>query len=197
MILPRSWYSRETVTVARELLGKYLIHDSNAGLTVGKIVETEAYLGANDPAAHSFKGLTQRTASLFSQPGTIYVYFIYGVHYCFNVVAGVEGDGEAVLIRALEPIAGIELMKQRRGVDDMTKLTNGPAKLVEAMGIRFDQNGGDITEGELTIADAWENQTAAPLPASKIVATTRVGITQAADLPLRFYLKGNSFVSRR
>jgi DNA-3-methyladenine glycosylase len=176
MILPRSFYARETVTVAKELLGKYLIHDMPDGLRVGRIVETEAYLGKNDPAAHSFRGITKRTQAMFGISGSIYIYFIYGMHYCFNIVTGIEGEGEAVLIRALEPVEGI------------AQPCNGPAKLVKAMGIDITQNGNDITQGTLVVCDEYQ-EVRSEVFTSRIKVTTRIGITKAKDLPLRFLLK--------
>jgi DNA-3-methyladenine glycosylase len=176
MILPHSFYARETVTVAKELLGKYLIRNTPDGQRVGRIVETEAYLGKHDPAAHSFRGPTQRTQALFSTPGTIYIYFIYGLHYCFNVVTGVAGEGEAVLIRALEPVTGID------------QPCDGPAKLVRAMGIDSALNGSDIAKGVLLITDEFKGRTSA-LKANDITSTPRIGISKAKDVPLRFLLK--------
>ncbi len=196
MILPRSFYARETVTVARELLGKYLVHETDDGLTVGKIVETEAYLGAQDAAAHSFKGKTPRTEALFGPAGTWYVYSIYGLHACANLVTGQSQRGEAVLIRALEPVAGLETMQRRRGLPITSPLlTNGPAKLVQAMGILLSENGSSAVRPPLYVADSWENQLVDSNPS--IVSTSRVGISLAVELPLRFYLPDSPFISRK
>jgi DNA-3-methyladenine glycosylase len=189
MILSRSFFSRDTVQVAQDLLGCYLSHTTDAGTTVGKIVETEAYLGAADPAAHSFRGPTPRTQVMFGQPGTAYVYFIYGMHYCFNVVTGGAGRGEAVLIRALEPTQGLEVMQARRHMTAVKQLCSGPAKLVQAMGILRSHNGDDVTQGDLVFLSRETD------PA--ITTTTRVGITQAAERPLRFYISDNEFISRK
>ena len=188
-ILPRSFYARDTVTVARELIGHYLVHRSPEGLTAGMIVETEAYL-QGDPACHAARGMTPRNRVMFGPPGHAYVYFIYGMHFCFNVVTREEGVGEAVLIRALEPVAGIELMRRRRGREKITELCSGPARLVEAMGITRAHNGYDLTREPLYICRGRHTSL-------KLVTTTRIGVTEGRDLPLRFYLEGSPYVSRK
>ncbi len=182
-----SFLTEDTRTIAKKLLGMYLIHESTEGKTVGKIVETEAYLW-NDPAAHSFSGKTKRNAPMFGKPGIAYVYFTYGMHFCFNVVTAEEGKGEAVLIRALEPIEGIELMKKRRKQEEIHAICNGPAKLVQAMGIRKKYNGHFLLEKPLYLEEKKENV--------KIISKQRIGITKASDKKWRFLIKGNSFVSR-
>ncbi|MDF9407411.1 DNA-3-methyladenine glycosylase [Pelotomaculum isophthalicicum JI] len=187
--LPRAFYDRDTVTVARELLGSLLVHMSPEGITAGKIVETEAYL-QGDPACHASRGITRRNRVMFGAPGYAYVYFIYGMYYCFNVVSAPEGVGEAVLIRALEPVEGLQLMRLRRKRERLEELCGGPAKLVQAMGITRSHNGMDLTGGTLFIHKAQETN-------EPIVMTTRVGIREGADMPLRFYLKGNRFVSKK
>jgi DNA-3-methyladenine glycosylase len=180
---------KNTVKAAKELLGRYLVHKTPSGTTMGKIVETEAYL-SNDPASHSSRGKTKRNEKMFGKPGTAYIYLIYGIYKCFNVVTKSEGIGEAVLVRALEPISGIELMKKRRKKNKLKDLCSGPAKLVSAMGITKAHNGSNLFKGNLKlISKSGKKQ--------KIVKTTRVGITKAAHLPLRFYIKGNEFVSRK
>ncbi|HIH14935.1 MAG TPA: DNA-3-methyladenine glycosylase [Nanoarchaeota archaeon] len=179
-------FKKDTKDFAQELLGMYLVHESAEGKTVGKIVETEAYLW-NDPAAHSFRGKTQRNAPMFGKPGTAYIYFTYGMHYCFNVVTANEGVGEAVLIRALEPIEGIALMKKRRKMEDLYSLCNGPAKLVQAMGIIKELNTHFLLEKPLYLLSKKE--------AFSLVAKTRIGISKAQKEKLRFYMKGNNFVS--
>jgi DNA-3-methyladenine glycosylase len=191
-ILPRSFYTRQTVDVARALLGKLLVHRdtsggvTSGGVTSGIIVETEAYLGEEDMAAHSAAGLTARTRVIFGQPGHAYVYLNYGIHECLNLVAEPEGKAGCVLIRALEPVDGIELMRERRrGARD---LASGPGKLTQAMGIGRSLNGADVTRGPLTVCDHQ------PPPA--IGSSPRVGITKSVDLPLRFFVVGNPFVSR-
>ncbi|MBS1828758.1 MAG: DNA-3-methyladenine glycosylase [Acidobacteria bacterium] len=186
MILPRSFYDRPTVEVARDLLGKVVVHGSAAG----RIVETEAYVGMHDAAAHASRGLTPRTKVIFGEPGHAYVYFIYGMYYCLNIVAEAEGSPGCVLIRALEPLRGIALMRRRRGVERLEALASGPGKLTLAMGIDLRLNGADVTEGDFTVEDDGS-------PAEHPIAEgPRIGIRKAADWPLRFWLKGNRFVSR-
>jgi DNA-3-methyladenine glycosylase len=195
MILQESFYQQETITVARELLGKILVHESKEGTTTGKIVETEAYRGPEDQAAHSSGGRrTARNGVMFGQKGHAYVYFIYGLYYCFNVTAGnVPGKPEAVLIRALEPVAGKKIMAKRRGQElKEANLTNGPSKLCMAMCISKAQNKTDLTAPPLFIEDA-------PLvPQEDIVETTRVGVDYSGEWKnktWRFYIKNNRFVS--
>ncbi|HSH31889.1 MAG TPA: DNA-3-methyladenine glycosylase [Candidatus Saccharimonadales bacterium] len=188
--LPQEFYQRDATTVARDLLGKLLTNQTAAEVTAGQIVETEAYLGSRDPASHAFRGQTPRTAVMFGPAGRAYVYFTYGMHYCFNAVTGPEGVAEAVLIRALEPVEGINLMRQRRGQADIRQLCSGPAKLVQALGITKTDSGVDLATGPLQILDL---KSYAP---ADIMAVPRIGIRQAAHLPLRFLLKGNTFVSK-
>lgn len=188
--LPRDFYHRDTVTVARDLLGCILVHSTPQGTTSGVIVETEAYL-QSDPACHAARGRTRRNSVMFGPPGQAYVYFIYGMHYCFNVVSATEGVGEAVLVRALEPLSNLDLMRQRRARENVRDLCSGPAKLTEAMGIGLEQNGMDLIRGSLYICPG-ESGDSGP-----IVTTTRVGIRAGIDLPLRFYLGRSRYVSRK
>ncbi|MBP1929758.1 DNA-3-methyladenine glycosylase [Methanolinea mesophila] len=196
MILPRDFYGRDTVEVAQDLLGCCLVHPEGRKTTAGIIVETEAYL-SGDPAAHSYIGRTNRNEVLFGPVGHAYVYLIYGMHYCINVVTGEEGSGEAVLVRALEPVIGIPVMIGRRGTPTLSRLCSGPGKLTRAMGITRECNGVSFVNGPLQIRT--RENTTGPNPALKpeIVRTTRIGIVKAADKPLRFYLKGNPNISRK
>lgn len=186
-ILPKFYYN-DTVNIARGLLGKILIHLLPEGLVMGKIVETEAYLSRDDPACHAVRGETKRNEAMFGPPGNAYVYLIYGMYYCFNVVTGKEGTGEAVLIRALEPLEGIMEMQQRRGISELSNLTNGPGKLCQAMGINKAHNKISLTDSDLVIMDTKEN----PL----IASSPRIGIKAGTDLLLRFYIPNNPYVSR-
>jgi DNA-3-methyladenine glycosylase len=186
-ILPRRFYSRPTVEVAQNLLGKVLRHRETSGI----IVETEAYLGGDDLAAHSSRGMTDRTRVIFGEPGHAYVYLIYGMYECLNLVAEPRGEPGCVLIRALEPAEGIEIMHSRRkAARNMHQLASGPGKLTLALAITREHNGVDVTRGPITV---HAHKTA---PTVEIVTTPRVGITQCADWPLRFYIAGNPFVSR-
>ena len=179
--LPRGFYDRDTRVVARALLGCVLAHDH----TAGRIIETEAYL-ADDPASHSHNGKTARNSSMFGPPGHAYVYFTYGMHHCVNVVTRREGTGEAVLIRALEPLDGIELMKRRRkGADH---LCSGPAKLTQALAITRAHDGADLTRGALRILPpesypGWSGK-------EKILTTPRIGITKAIEKKWRCVVQG-------
>jgi len=194
--LPASFYDRDPRRVSRELLGKVLVRRDGRNLLVGRIVEVEAYLGRNDPAAHSFAGRTARNAVLWGPPGFAYVYFIYGNHYCFNVSCLADGLAGGVLFRALEPIAGIEAMARARGlaaaeVRDLRRLTSGPGRLAEAFGItRVRDNGKDLTSAK---SDLWIADDGTPRPRVKV--TPRIGITKAAERPLRYIIPGNRFVS--
>lgn len=175
--------------VAPRLLGSYLIRTIDGKRLVGKIVETEAY-DQSDAASHSYKGKTPRTEVMFGPAGHLYVYFTYGMHYCMNIVTGPIGHGSAVLIRALEPIEGVELMAQNRGHKDGLELTNGPAKVCQALSIDKTWNGHDLREVPLQLIIK------PPLQPEEIVQTTRIGISQAKDQPWRFFIKNNDYVSR-
>jgi DNA-3-methyladenine glycosylase len=184
--LPRVFYDRPVLEVARDLVGCTLTH----GRTAGVIVETEAY-HESEPACHAFVGLTPRTSVLFGAPGSAYVYRSYGIHALFNAVCEPEGVGAAVLIRALEPIAALEQMRARRGLHAVEQLCSGPGKLTQALAIELEHNGEDLVRGPLRIGPrppGWEDVEA--------VVGTRIGITKAAELPWRFCAVGSRSVSR-
>jgi DNA-3-methyladenine glycosylase len=188
--LPISFYDRPTEQVARDLLGAVLECTTPLGTASGRIVETEAYLGPDDPACHAVAGLTERTRNLHGPPGIAYVYFIYGVHWCFNAVTREEGHGSAVLVRAVEPLAGVDLMRERRGnVRRDVDLTNGPGKLCQALGIDGAMDGTRLTQPPLRILAA------PPVEGGDVEITPRIGITRAADWPLRWLVRGNPYVS--
>ena len=180
--LPRDFYDRDTIEVAKDLLGKYLVHVSGGVERVGRIVEVEAYLGPHDLAAHSAKGLTPRTKVMFGPPGHAYVYLIYGIYHCMNVVTQAEGTASAVLLRALEPVKNIE------------DRTQGPGLLCRAMHIDRQQNGHDLLSDDLYVGDSGS-----PRKLS-IVKRPRIGVDYAghwARRLLRFYVKGSEYVSKR
>ena len=182
-----SFYERPVVEVARNLIGCVVRHERCAGV----IVEAEAYHDS-EPASHAFVGLTPRTATLFGPPGRAYVYRSYGVHALLNAVCEPEGVGAGVLIRALEPVDGIELMRSRRGIWQIERLCSGPGKLTQALGIELRDNGTDLARGPVAISGrpaAWRNV--------QVAVDQRIGITKAVELPWRFTAAGNRFVSRR
>jgi DNA-3-methyladenine glycosylase len=188
--LPRFFYGRATLTVARELLGAYLVHrlDNHTQL-VGKIVETEAYVGEDDPACHAARGRTNRTEIMYGLPGYAYIYFIYGMYYCLNAVTEREGFPAAVLIRAVEPVDGIEPMRNFRHHVKPRQLTNGPGKLCQAFALDKSQNGADLCGDKLFIA-------AGNSPAEQeIITTPRTGIREGREHYWRFFIKDNPFVS--
>ncbi len=193
MLLSQAFYAQETPLVAKQLLGCFLVHLQGEETTLGRIVETEAYLW-NDPASHAFAGKTKRNDVMFGPVGHAYIYFIYGMHYCINAVSGHEGKGEAVLIRALEPLQGIPVMQKRRRMEKLPLLCNGPAKLAQALALTMPLNGVPLFEGSLQIWSA-DSLSSAPIETLDIVETTRIGISKAKELPLRFYLRGSSYVS--
>ncbi|MBS1874156.1 MAG: DNA-3-methyladenine glycosylase [Acidobacteria bacterium] len=187
VILDAEFYARPAVQVARDLLGKIIVHREAAG----RIVEVEAYLGEGDAAAHAAAGLTARTRVLFGPPGRAYVYLIYGIHECLNFVAEPEGSAGCVLIRALEPVCGVKLMRRRRpAARRLEDLCSGPGKLTVAMGVTRAQNGCDVTHGGFTV-----RALAGSRPIS-VATSARIGVTKSVDLPLRFYIKDSPFVSR-
>ena len=190
--LPQSFYARETELVARGLLGAILECRTPEGIASGRIVETEAYLGEHDLACHAAAGRTARTAPLYGPPGIAYVYFIYGMYWCFNAVTRAEHEPSAVLVRAIEPLAGLELMRRRRPhVRRDIDLTNGPGKLCLALGIDRRLNWKPLQRPPLLI------RAGDPIPDRDVVVTPRIGITQAADWPLRWYVRDNPYVSGR
>jgi DNA-3-methyladenine glycosylase len=195
--LPRAFYEPSAKVVAPRLLGHWLVRNTPLGRAGGLIVETEAYL-VNDPACHGAPGPTLRNKVMFESPGRGYVYLIYGCHFCVNAVCRPAGVAEAVLIRAIEPAFGEDFMRHERPVSRDKDLTNGPAKLCEALGIDRALDGVDICDATSTLFIA-ENPQAQKVRRRKgpIITTTRIGITRAAALPLRFYLDGSPFVSRR
>ena len=197
--LSRGFFNRDPVTVARELLGKLLVRREHASLRAGRIVEAEAYLGVEDPAAHAYSGQTRRNAVLFGPPGHAYVYFIYGNHYCTNISCMPEGDAGCVLLRALEPVCGVAAMAMARDLDPaqlsrttrLRMISSGPGRLSEALGItRARDNAKDLTDRR---SDLWVADDGYLPPA--IVATPRIGVTKAAERPLRFVVAGSPFVS--
>ena len=195
--LPRSFFEPSASLVAPLLLGRWLIHNAPEGRVGGLIVETEAYL-ADDPASHSYRGETARNRSMFGSPGHAYLYFIYGKHWCFNAVCGARGVGEAVLVRAIEPVFGLGSMRLRRRVAADQQLTNGPGKLCAALGLDRGFDGVDLCDASSPVFIA-ENPDRRKLLAGQgtVMTSHRIGISKAADLPLRFHLRGNIHVSRR
>ncbi len=190
MKISRNFFKNTTIEVAKNLLGCVLIHETPHGKVSGVIVETEAYLH-NDPASHSFNGQTKRNSPMFLDAGVAYVYFTYGMHFCFNVVTNKKGIGEAVLVRSVKPLEGIERMKKRRRVSDAKNLCNGPAKLVEAFGITKEMNGDSLISGKLRIELPREKGKL------KIGSSRRIGITRGAEFKRRFFIKGNEYLSTK
>ena len=193
-MVPRAFYDRDPRLVGPDLLGKILVRRHHRRLLVGRIVEVEAYLGAEDPAAHASAGRTARNAVLFGPPGYAYVYFIYGNHYCLNVSCWPEGTAGGILFRALEPLEGIEEMFRLRRIGplaDLRRLTSGPGRLAAAFGItRQRDNGKDLTVAQSDLYIAEDDS-----PPPRVLITKRVGITRATEMPLRYIVAGNKFVS--
>jgi DNA-3-methyladenine glycosylase len=196
-ILPRKFYTREVKAVAKDLLGKILVNKNGNSILAGKIVEVEAYDGKIDQAAHTFIGKTKRNEIMFNEGGYFYVYFSYGAHYCCNVVTGKKGHGTAVLIRAIEPVNGVKKMiKNRYGRDLLNErerfnLTSGPGKVCQAMGINKSHYGADLTNSSIFILDSQK------VRKDMIVVTKRIGIKKSIELPWRYYIKDNPYVSRK
>jgi len=188
---PPEFYDRDTELVARDMLGALLECETPAGVASGRIVETEAYLGVHDPACHAVAGLTERTRHLHGPPGIAYVYLIYGMYWCFNAVTRPEGVGAAVLVRAVEPVDGVELMRARRPTATNDRdLTNGPGKLCIALGIERTTSGLPLQRPPIVI------RRGAPVPDADVLVSPRIGITRAADWPLRYLVKGSPYVSK-
>ena len=194
--LPRKFYDRDPRAVSPDLLGKILVRRQGKSMIAARIVEVEAYLGENDPAAHSAAGRTARNAVLFGPPGIAYVYFIYGNHFCLNVSCLPDGIAGGVLFRALEPLSGIKQMARSRKIEftlprDLKRLTSGPGRLAEAFGVtRERDNGKDLTSDQ---SDLFITEDDSALP--EVLTTPRIGITKASSLPLRYVIANNEFVS--
>ncbi len=184
-------FARTTIDVARALIGALLVHETDEGIVSGRIVETEAYLAADDPASHSHRGETPRTASMFGEPGCAYVYTSYGVHRCFNVATSPAGIGEAVLVRALEPLDGLTLMRARRGGAPDRELCRGPGNVCAALAITLAHDSCDLRRGALRIV--WPDHSE---PVPEIDVGPRVGISRATALALRFAARASPWVSR-
>ncbi len=195
--LKREFYTRPVITVAKELLGKVLVKRQGTKLLAGIIVELEAYDGSIDEAAHTFRGKTKRNEIMFGGGGFLYVYFTYGAHFCCNVVTGHEGEGTAILIRAVEPVSGIaEMSINRYGRDlknekEKLNLTSGPGKVCSSFSITKEHYGVDLTGDEIFILER------PVLKEKDFAAVKRVGITKSIDLPWRFYILGNPYISRK
>jgi DNA-3-methyladenine glycosylase len=200
-LLQRSFFNRDPRIVARELLGKLIVRREDRKQLLGRIVEVEAYLGAGDLAAHAAAGNTARNSVLWGPPGHAYVYFIYGVHYCLNISCLPAGEAGCILIRALEPVSGIREMAEARGLADLDltsarelrKLTSGPGKLCEALGItRPRDNGKDMVSPTCDLQVASDG-----FRVDEVAVTQRIGITKSAELPLRYVIAGNAFISKK
>lgn len=186
-MLPQSFFIQDAITLAQALLGCELVHIVDGQTTAGIIVETEAYR-QDDEASHSFRGQTPRNVVMFGPGGHAYVYFTYGMHYCFNVVAGKQGFAEAVLVRALQPTQGVKLMEKRRHIANPYNLCSGPAKLAQAMGLGPDQYGASLTTPHLHIRDRATSPNALTGP--------RIGIKHAVDKPWRFWIAKNPYITK-
>ncbi|MEL4106242.1 DNA-3-methyladenine glycosylase [Oscillospiraceae bacterium WX1] len=192
MIIPRDFYEQDTLTVAQSLLGQLLVRHTPAGTVTGIIVETEAYLGEKDDAAHSYRGKTARTSVQYGEKGHAYIYMIYGIHFCLNLTAGPPGLPEVVLIRAVEPVSGIELMAERRASKNRLALCSGPGKLCRAFDIGKELYGADVCQsGALYLVYSGQ--------AVSVTASSRVGIDYAVssrEMPWRFTISDNSYISK-
>ena len=193
MVLNSKFYHQSTLKIARDLLGCFLATNIDGQITIGRIVDTEAY-PLKDPASHAYAGKTVRNAAMFGLPGYTYVYQIYERYFCFNVVTGQKNDGQAVLIRAVEPVAGLEIMQQRRGQTHPAGLTNGPSKLTQALGIHKSHSNQSLLTGSVRILapDSFGQPRK-----FKISSRPRIGISKATQKPYRFCILGNKFVSKK
>jgi DNA-3-methyladenine glycosylase len=187
------FYTSDTLKVAKAILGKMLVRRTPLEVFIGKIVETEAYRGTDDPASHSFRGKTSRNEVMFGKPGITYVYFTYGNHHCLNIVTEKSDIPAAVLIRAIEPLKGLESMKRNRSVEKIIDVASGPGKLTKAFQITRKDNNIDVTDSSSNISI----HTPIEEKSFQIIQTTRIGIRLAQELPWRFYIKGNPHVSKR
>ncbi len=188
--LPRAFFERPAPDVARDLIGKVLVHRTAAGLRSGRIVEVEAYRGRQDPASHAFRGPTPRSAVMFGLPGHLYVYFTYGMHHCVNFVCEAEGSAGAVLVRALEPLRGIDAMRRSRGTSEFARLARGPGCVAQALALDRRQDGLDLSSGEV-----WVASTTRPPYAARILRGQRIGIRVGVERPWRFWVAGHPCVS--
>ena len=188
--LPRRFFARDPVVLARDLLGRVLFYRTPEALLAGRIVETEAYTGESDAASHAFRGRTARNAVMFGPAGHAYVYFTYGMHYCLNVTADVPGTAGAVLLRALEPLAGLEIMRARGDRGPEHRLLSGPGKIGRAFGLTLEDNGRDFTRGRLGLAAG------SPVPDRTVARSRRIGISRAVELPYRFTVVGSRSLSK-
>ena len=195
-VLPRKFYIRPVIVVAKDLLGKVLIKKEGDNILVGRIVEVEAYDGNIDEASHSFKGKTKRNEVMFNEGGFFYVYFTYGAHYCCNIVTGKKDHGAAVLIRAIEPLEGIDLMTENRfgrklkSEKEIFNLTSGPGKVCKAFGFDKVHSGTDLIKGDIFLINAPK------VKKNKVGISKRIGISKSMELPWRFFETGNPFLSR-
>lgn len=197
--LKKDFYNRNVLLVAKELLGKiFVVEDEKTNSTLkAKIVEVEAYDGSIDKAAHTYNGKTKRNEIMFEEGGYLYVYFTYGIHYCANIVVGKEGEGTAVLLRAMEPICGHKIFYERRFENknntkkDEVNLLNGPAKICQAFGLDKNENGTDLLKDNIYLLNE------SIIPARNIVKTTRIGIKKSTEFPWRFYIKNNQYISKK
>ena len=197
--LQKTFFERNVLTVAKELLDKIFIYaDKNLNQKLSaKIIEVEAYDGKIDKASHSFNGITKRNEIMFNSGGFLYVYFTYGIHYCANIVTGKKGEGSAVLLRAMEPISGVDVFYKRRFDGDIIdkrkfhNLLNGPGKICQAFNLNSTHNGLDITKNSIYILDGPK------IPSNEIVKTKRIGIKKSVELPWRFYIKNSIYISKK